>query len=200
MAVFPRRAHLVTSVPPRPALGSPFGPASGSRFMSTRFPTAPTCTHAFSQNGSATFVRRDRTSSSTDRDCVTSYYESFSLEEIHTPPDLSDDPQLEEGDVYINTVYDSGASQMWIWTKDGGKLAFWKAAREGDIREDGRTSVKPTISECLDVLDSHSSRRSDIFRSRHSGAYPFDLILHLLALLSQSHMLATHIFACFRNI
>ncbi|PIL23657.1 hypothetical protein GSI_14970 [Ganoderma sinense ZZ0214-1] len=98
------------------------------------------------KNGSPTFVRRDRTSSSTDRDCVTAYYKSFSVEEICSPPDLSNDPQLEEGDIYINTVYDTGAPQVWIWTKDNGKIVFWKVAKEGDVREDGRwLSIMPKL-------------------------------------------------------
>ena len=48
--------------------------------------------------------------------------------------------------------------------------------RRGALREDRAPSVKPTISERLDVLDSHPSRRSGIFRFRHLGAYPFDLV------------------------
>lgn len=48
--------------------------------------------------------------------------------------------------MYINTVYDNGIPQMWIWSKDGGSVAFWKVAKEGDIHEDGRRlSITPKL-------------------------------------------------------
>lgn len=35
---------------------------------------------------------------------------------------------------------------MWIWTKDGSKIAFWKVTKEGDVREDGRRlSITPKL-------------------------------------------------------
>lgn len=101
------------------------------------------------QNGAPVFMRRERTSSSTYRECVTAYYESFSRDELRSPPDLPSDSQLEEGDIYINIVYGPGTAQMWIWTRDGGRVAFWKVAKEGDVREAGRRCPSPRLLGCL---------------------------------------------------
>ncbi|KAI1787145.1 hypothetical protein LXA43DRAFT_1098539 [Ganoderma leucocontextum] len=88
------------------------GPINSAKSRSKKRPSLPGAdismwTRFGIKNGTPVFMRWERASLSTDRECVTMYYESFSREELRSPPDLSGDSQLEEGDIYINTVDDA---------------------------------------------------------------------------------------------
>lgn len=67
------------------------------------------------------------------------FWESFTLEPLGHPPDLTSYSDLTLGDLYFNVVKgDRSSFQLWSWVRDGKGVEYWKRAREGDTREDGR--------------------------------------------------------------
>ncbi|KAJ3000373.1 hypothetical protein NUW54_g6793 [Trametes sanguinea] len=101
---------------------------------------APIWTRFGMQNGEPVFIRDSRCSSTKDKDCITSWWESSSRAPLREPPDLSDKPDLALGDLYCNHVIGIDAPQLWIWTTDG-----WKPIAEGDMRasDNRRLSITP---------------------------------------------------------
>ena len=70
---------------------------------------------------------------------MTYFWESFTAIPLGQPPDLAAYNDLAIGDIYCNIVRgDIEAVQLWIWTMGSDGTGYWKRAREGDVREDGR--------------------------------------------------------------
>ncbi|KAI0713508.1 hypothetical protein C8Q76DRAFT_693409 [Earliella scabrosa] len=91
------------------------------------------------QDGEAIFIRDKRVTSTTEPDIVTHFWESFTAIPLPEPPNLSSYPDLTVGDLYCNHVRGAAPSiQLWLWSVAVDGTGYWKKAREGDVREDGR--------------------------------------------------------------
>ncbi|KAI0746382.1 hypothetical protein C8Q80DRAFT_1121228 [Daedaleopsis nitida] len=95
------------------------------------------------KDGDPVFIRDNRVTSTTERDIVTYFWESFTMNSLRQPPDLSSYVDLCAGDIYCNKICSSDKSslptvQLWIWTVDNKGDGSWKRATEGEQRDDGR--------------------------------------------------------------
>ncbi|KAI0744911.1 hypothetical protein C8Q76DRAFT_789378 [Earliella scabrosa] len=91
------------------------------------------------QDGQPIFIRDRRVTSTIEPDIITYFWESFTAVPLQAPPDLSSYPDLTVGDLYCNHARgDSPTMQLWIWSVAADGSGYWKKAREGDVREDGR--------------------------------------------------------------
>ncbi|KAI0702556.1 hypothetical protein C8Q76DRAFT_789324 [Earliella scabrosa] len=98
-------------------------------------------------DGEPFFLKDNRTTSTTDPDVRTPFWESFSAEPILNPPDLTSYPDLKVGDLYSNVVLDlpTVTVQLWTWSVSADGKGYWKKTREGAVRDDGRRlTITPT--------------------------------------------------------
>ncbi|RDX47413.1 hypothetical protein OH76DRAFT_1484767 [Lentinus brumalis] len=138
----PRPAVRLTRSASRSSLqnSSKIGSRSLAASIEARLkPNGSIITRFGEQDGEPIFIREDRVTSTTEPDVVTYFWESFTTTPLRQPPTLTMYPDLTVGDVYCNHVKgEVKATQLWIWTMGSDGSAYWKRAREGDVREDGR--------------------------------------------------------------
>ncbi|CDO73918.1 hypothetical protein BN946_scf185016.g75 [Trametes cinnabarina] len=96
------------------------------------------------QNGEPVFVKEHRHSSTTDKDCITHWWECNSREPLREPPDIKDKSELASGDLFCNHVAGVDMPQVWICSAIKNGHPVWKPIAEGEDRPDGRKlSITP---------------------------------------------------------
>ncbi|KAI0694472.1 hypothetical protein C8T65DRAFT_744351 [Cerioporus squamosus] len=136
----PRPAIRLTRSASRSSIKSSSKVDKRSSAIETRLkPDGGIVTRFGEQDGEPIFIRQKRVTSTTEPDVVTYFWESFTTVPLRQPPTLTMYPDLTVGDLYCNHVKgEVKATQLWIWTMGSDGAGYWKRAREGDVREDGR--------------------------------------------------------------
>ncbi|KAJ2987709.1 hypothetical protein NUW54_g9347 [Trametes sanguinea] len=168
---------LSEDVPYDPPL--PSGSASTSRARGGSVPPpadGPAIWTRFGvQNGEPVFVKEHRHSSTTDKDCITYWWDCNSREPLREPPDIKDKSELACGDLFCNHIAGVDMPQVWLCSAIENGRPVWKPIAEGEDRPDGRKlSITPKTKKpswvkaqwCVKQMVHRASQGESHFASR----------------------------------